>query len=54
MGIGILLLGFTSTGSQAVSAGDIRTVAAAATPNATGCHIDATRGQAWAPVYPNR
>ena len=49
MGIGVLLLGFTFAGSQAVSAGDV-IISAAATPDATGFHIDANRGQA-GPLY---
>ena len=53
MGIGVLLLGFRIAESQVVSAQDLITVAAAtpaATPAATGFHIDANRGQA-GPLY---
>ena len=47
--MGVLLLGFTMGGFQAVSAGDVITVAAA-TPAATGFHIEANHGQA-GPLY---
>ena len=49
MGTGVLLLGFSIGGSQSVSAGDL-IIVEAATPHATGFHIEANRGQA-GPLY---